>query len=322
MASDKENENLHYKDFLYNKNHNNFTERNVREKFEDVSFSVNTSHRIWLNEQTENYSEHWHHSLEIAVPLENYYDYYVKGEYYRLVPGDIFIVPPGELHSITAPGTGRRFIYMLNVAPISKLKGFAGIQALLSKPILLKKETHPKVYDDIYSFLLQIRNEYFSANEYADLYIESLLINLLIKLGENYNSDKELFPSVRLYKQKEYVIKFNQALEFIDTHYMDEVTLEDVADKIGFSKYHFSRLFKQYTGYTFCDYLTYRRIKIAEEYLASPDYSITEVAMLAGFSSISTFNRLFKQVKECTPSEFRSKSSFYCSKLLNAKERP
>ena len=319
MASTNE-EIPEYKDFLYNKNHNNFTGRKVTEKFEDVSFSENTSHRIWLNEQAENYSNHWHNILEIAIPLENYYDYNVKGENYRLVPGDIFIVPPGELHSITAPSTGRRFIYMLNTLPISKLKGFSSIQTLLSKPILLKKETHPKVYDEIYSLLISIRNEYFGASEYADLYIESLLINLLIKLGENYNSDKELFPSVRLYKQKEYVIKFNQALEYIDTHYMDEVTLEDVADKIGFSKYHFSRLFKQYTGYTFCDYLTYRRIKIAEEYLASPDYSITEVAMLAGFSSISTFNRLFKQVKDCTPSEFRNKNKMYMNDLIKKRE--
>ncbi len=98
-------------------------------------------------------------------------------------------------------------------------------------------------------------------------------------------------------------------MEYIDIHYMEELNLEDIAESTGFSKYHFSRLFKQYTGFTFCDYLCHRRIKVAEELLARPDLSITEAALQAGFPSISTFNRLFKQYKNCTPSEYRSRNS-------------
>ena len=97
-------------------------------------------------------------------------------------------------------------------------------------------------------------------------------------------------------------------MDYIDEHYMEDLNLEDIAESIGFSKFHFSRLFKQYTNFTFCDYLCYRRIKVAEELLAMPDLSITEVALQAGFPSISTFNRLFKQHKNCTPSEYRSKN--------------
>ena len=82
----------------------------------------------------------------------------------------------------------------------------------------------------------------------------------------------------------------------------------DMASYAGFSKFHFSRLFKQYTKDTFTDYLNQRRIRAAEELLAAPppDTSITEIAMRCGFSSISTFNRLFKQLKNCTPGEFRA----------------
>lgn len=103
------------------------------------------------------------------------------------------------------------------------------------------------------------------------------------------------------------VSSFSLPLHYIDTHYTENLDLETVAKSVGFSKYHFSRLFKQYTNFTFGDYLCYRRIKAAEELLANPDLSITEVAIQAGFPSISTFNRLFKQHKNCTPSEYRSK---------------
>ena len=49
-------------------------------------------------------------------------------------------------------------------------------------------------------------------------------------------------------------------------------------------------------------------IKVAEELLEQSGISITEVAMKAGFPSISTFNRLFKQAKGCSPSEYREKN--------------
>lgn len=76
----------------------------------------------------------------------------------------------------------------------------------------------------------------------------------------------------------------------------------------GFSKFHFSRLFKQYTSLTFNEYLNHRRLKAAEELLAAPDLSITEIALRSGYASLSTFNRLFKQIKHCTPTEYRAKS--------------
>ena len=152
-----------------------------------------------------------------------------------------------------------------------------------------------------------MRNEYFRKNEYAELTIYALLINLFVKFGYNHIQTQDLFPNVRSYKQKEYVKKFNDLLDYIDKHYTEELNLEEIADCIGFSKYHFSRLFKQYTGFTFCDYLCYRRIKAAELLLSRQDLSITEVALQSGFSSISTFNRIFKQQKKCTPSEYRSR---------------
>lgn len=304
-------------DFDYNQINNDFVDRKLQAKEELVDFWRNTSHRIWMNEQAYSFAPHWHSAMEIICPVENTYDVNASGMCFKLNPGDILIIPPGELHELIAPDWGRRFIYLMNISLISKLKGFAGIQTILSHPLLINKSEFPKIYDDIYQILLQIRNEYFNNNEFAELSIQALLLSLFVKIGDNHNNAEELFPNVRLYKQKEYVQKFNQALEYIDNHYNEEITLGTVADQIGFSKYHFSRVFKQYTGYTFCDYLTYRRIKVAEDFLASPDYSITEVAMQAGFSSISTFNRLFKQQKGCTPSEYRSKNASTKKRKLN-----
>ena len=132
---------------------------------------------------------------------------------------------------------------------------------------------------------------------------------MLVSLGNNQFDNMEIFSSMRIYKQKEYAAKFNEVMEFIDTHYMDDLELDNIAASIGFSKYHFSRLFKQYTNYTFCNYLTRRRLLAAKALLEQPNLSITEIALQSGFPSISTFNRAFKQQNNCTPSEYRDKFS-------------
>ncbi len=93
---------------------------------------------------------------------------------------------------------------------------------------------------------------------------------------------------------------------YINDHCVEDLSLEEVADLAGFSKYHFTRLFKNFTGMTFYKYLNQKRIAHAEKLLIDPDISITEVALHSGFNNLSTFIRMFKLVKGCTPTEFRS----------------
>lgn len=286
-----------------------FTGTVIKNSEEIVSFKSDTTMRIWFNDLNRHFPTHWHSALEIIFPIENYYDACIDNTLYHILPGEIFIIPPGELHSLSSPAAGKRFIYLFDISFLTKIKGFSSIQSILSKPLHITKDSYSKIYDELCSYLTQMKNEYFNKSDYCELSIYALLLNLFVKLGCNRIDSVNLFPNARSYKQKEYIQKFNSLLEFIDCHYMEDLHLDSIASSTGFSKYHFSRLFKQYTGFTFCDYLNYRRIKIAEELLAKPDYSVTEVALQSGFSSISTFNRIFKQQKHCTPSEYRAKSS-------------
>lgn len=285
--------------------------RNMQsDRQELVSYHQSSAIRIWCNQQAVDFDPHWHSAMEIIAPVENWYDAVIRGETYHLIPGDILIIPSGELHALKAPEKGTRFIFLFDISSIAKLSGFASIQSVMDDPLIITKNTYPHIYDDVYHILLQMRNEYFNKNEFAELTIFSLLLNLFVKLGTNHLSNMNLFASARPYKQKEYINKFNDVMDYIDAHYMEDFTLDSVASAIGFSKYHFSRLFKQYTGFSFCAYICHRRIKVAEELLEQPDLSITEIAMQSGFPSISTFNRVFRQQKNCSPSEYREKNRY------------
>lgn len=278
----------------------------INSTHELVAYHNDTIIRIWRNVETRGFKSHWHSSVEVILPVENYYDVILNDKVHRINPGEIFFIPPRELHELDAPPNGVRFVFLFNINVLAQLKGFAAIQSLLAHPLHVTKDTHPLVYNEVYQGLLDMCKEYISGNPYSELSIFSLLIRTLISLYENHIQTTDLFQNVNVNKHQEYVSKFGNLLEYIDTHYTEDLTLEDMADIIGFSKYHFSRLFKQYTNFTFCDYLKHRRIQAAEMLLEQPEYSITEVALQAGFPSISTFNRIFKEYKNCTPTEFRN----------------
>lgn len=283
--------------------------RQVQNQQEMVDYYHNSSVRIWLNKENYHFPAHWHTAIEVIMPCENHYDIIIGKEHYRVMPGEILIIPSGELHELIAPASGSRFIYLFDISALTKLPSFQSLQIYLTQPVHITPASHLPIYHTLYEKLIQIRNEYFEQKEFTGLAIFSLLLDFFVKLGYYSLDSQTLFPNTSDSKRSEYALKFQSLLTYIDENYMLPLTLEGIAESVGFSKYHFSRLFKQYTGYTFCDYITLRRIKVAEELLAQPNLSISQVASLAGFSSISTFNRLFKQYKEYSPSEYRNKKS-------------
>ena len=295
---------------LYKVNLDFTGKREMTDCHEKVEFHNNSTLRIWYNDISVNYDMHWHHAMEIIIPVENHYDVTINQQNFHLQPEEILFIPPRELHSIQAPERGARFVYLFDISFLSKLNGYAGIMSMLTHPLYITKESYPALYREILQSFEVMKNDYFMNQEYSDFMVYSHFLKLCAILGQHHIQQLSLPDSSQTGKKREYVAKFLSIIEYIDAHYAENLSLEMIADASGFSKYHFSRLFKQYTGFTFCDYLNYRRIKQAEELLTKQDYSITEVAIRSGFTSISTFNRLFKQLKGCSPSEYRSKNDF------------
>ena len=279
--------------------------RVVEDDFEHVDYLKGSTIRIWYNDQASSYPKHWHTATEIIMPMDNYYTVVVNQTNYHLNVGDILVIPSGEQHELVAPKDGSRFIYLFDFSAISKLKGFASILPLLSQPLLITAQTAPQIYETEYDLLLQMKNEYFSDNNLRELVIYSQIINFFVSVGRNHFESNIDNPYIRSEKKREYIETFNEVLDFIDNHYMDDLSLDIVANAAGFSKYYFTRLFKQYTDTTFYDYLSYKRIRVAESLLSRPELSVTEIALQSGFSSISTFNRIFKKLKNCSPTEYR-----------------
>lgn len=96
-----------------------------------------------------------------------------------------------------------------------------------------------------------------------------------------------------------------KAKDWIDTHFCEEVTLDEVAAKVQLSPYYFSKLFKENFGQTFIDYLTQKRIDHSKRLLVSSEKTFKEICFEVGYHDPNYFSRVFKKITGQTPSEFR-----------------
>ena len=100
-------------------------------------------------------------------------------------------------------------------------------------------------------------------------------------------------------------ISLSDVCAYIAEHFTDALSLESIAAYAGFSKYHFERIFGEYTGVTFYQYLQQTRINYAQTLLSNPELSITDISEQAGFASCTAFTRAFKKSTGYPPSMFR-----------------
>ena len=113
---------------------------------------------------------------------------------------------------------------------------------------------------------------------------------------------KTLYP-------KEYLLaQVIRAKKFIDDNFEKNLTLDDLAGEAFLSKFHFTRLFKQYYGKTPYQYLTEVRISNAKK-LLSAGRTVTETCYQLGFNSLSSFSALFKKLGGSAPTEYRQKKA-------------
>ena len=275
----------------------------------------NSSVFLWINQEPGNFPLHWHSTVEIIMPIQNSFTVTINKSEYHLKENEILIVPPGELHELTPPASGYRLVLLFDLSGLSKFKGFTRLFSLPSLAGPITPETMPDIHAKERDLLIQIAEEYAHDDDLAEPSILAMLIQFFVLLARN--SDDTIpasLPAMQPNKQREYIEKFNIVFDYIEHHYMEDITLESTAAQIGFSKFHFSRLFHQFTDTSFYDYLCIRRIKAAENLLLDPNLPITEIALQSGFASISTFNREFKKIKECTPTEFKE---FYKETVRN-----
>ena len=97
----------------------------------------------------------------------------------------------------------------------------------------------------------------------------------------------------------------HQSVQYLNAHYAERVTLDEMAGRVYLSAAYFSRVFKKETGKTFSSYLNSVRIEHSKEMLLHQNIRLTDIALLVGFEDQSYFTKVFKKVVGMSPLKYR-----------------
>ena len=271
---------------------------------ETVNYKKNMQLQLYNNDEAENYPPHWHAPFELIMPVRNGYYAQCDDRKFQLREKDVLIICPGVVHSLVAPPEGVRIIFQPTLSQIN-IRELDLIISIISPAIVITPETYPRIAGRVSQLMLDIREEYMHPTLYTESSIYAKFLEILVLAGRSHTELAQQHFEVKHSKQKEYMDKFLFICDYINTHFTEPLTLEGVAALAGFSKYHFTRLFKQYADTSFYRYLNQKRIAYAKRLLLDKNLSVLEVALQCGFSNLSSFLRMFKLLTGCTPTELR-----------------
>lgn len=98
--------------------------------------------------------------------------------------------------------------------------------------------------------------------------------------------------------------------EYIDLHYMEDLSIDLLAEKFGISVNYLNRIFRNGCGMAVKEYLIHIRVEQAKEYLKKPVLTIRNVGQMVGYEDPNYFTRIFKKKTGMTPAEFRNQQFF------------
>jgi AraC-like DNA-binding protein len=149
--------------------------------------------------------------------------------------------------------------------------------------------------------LNQLQDAYFHSKVLSKEQYEAMVRLLEIFAGHLSTVANQIL----VHKENEEPPLITKARRFIGDHQTESISLEQIAKALNVSTFYFCKMFKKATGLTFTDYLSRTRIEKAKNLLLNPNVRVSEVAYDCGFISLTHFNRIFKRIAGCSPTDYR-----------------
>ena len=158
---------------------------------------------------------------------------------------------------------------------------------------------NPKQIDLFFDLLSELLTVADSDDYIRDMRINEKLTSLLtLIMAESWHPENNI--RVGLKKQSLQHIK-----TYLEEHYKDRITLDQLSDEFYINKYYLTRVFKEQFGTTVLSYLNHIRITHAKQFLRFSELTVEEIGRQVGIDEPGYFNRVFKKVEGISPGEYR-----------------
>ncbi len=239
---------------------------------------------------------HWHLNTEFLFCTEGKGLVYMDSGAIPMEAGDMVVVNSKHIHSIFSHKNIK--YYCLIICNVFFKENGIDIEKLD-----FKEKIRDKKAEDLIKNIAVL----FSGGD--DDYIvpdkRKSILEYIIYMCKKYSSRKD----ETFFKNQKNHNAILDTIEYINGNFKKKITLDELARKAGYSKFHFARIFKETTGCTIIDHINIYRCEVAKNMLVHTNKPITQICIECGFEQSAYFSRTFKKIYGILPSEYRKRHS-------------
>ncbi len=244
---------------------------------------------------------HWHNELEIIRVLDGRFWAHVDNVEKIMNAGDVLFVDGGCIHR----GVPQNCSYECIVLDLNILRKQTqdSMEKYISPIVSAQKEINcflKNTSSPLYASVDKLCNALRHRAPYYELTVYSTLYDIIANLYmEGYVQNK---TASKHSAQREIM---SILLDYIDLHYSERISLTDLAQKANMNEKYLCRIFYNYTSKTPINYINELRIEKACYDMQIKNATVTEAAISCGFNDLSYFSKVFKSVKNITPTQYK-----------------
>ena len=263
----------------------------------DQAFTIRGTATL-LNVASAKYGGDWHSVPHVHNHLELFYIVGGKGQFLiedQLYPVDVnnlVIINPNVTHTEVS----------LNAQPLEYIVlGIEGIELATGRSSngqfsILDHFESVEIAGCLRNILREMEQKSTGYEDVCQAYMEILIIRLMRSTSLAIPDHPQTISTNR---------QCAAVRRYIDLHFKEPLTLEQLADEGHMNKYYLSHAFKREYGVSPINYMISRRIEESKYLLAETDLSMSQIAQLLGFSSLSYFSQVFHRTQNISPKEYR-----------------
>ena len=256
---------------------------------------------VYYSENSEpNLSLHIHECCEIFLCLSGGKSFLIDDKVYDVRSGDLFIINQFEAHKVIPDSDAEFSRYIMHVHPTflySVSEGDVDLSECFYHSDGKNKFSLSKT--ELTEFC-QLFESLKKDSPYGDnIYKKLRATEILLAVNRVSETHSERIPQIKKHKTVQL------AIDYINTNYSQELTLDMIAKNTYVSVNQLCRLFNKYCGTTVTKYITGKRITEAKK-LLEEGKSITDTAFMCGFNDYANFIRVFKKTVGVPPGKYKS----------------
>lgn len=240
---------------------------------------------------------HYHEFPKIIFMWSGTGNYSIDGNKYMIQDMDVLLIGKQKIHR---PEFERGSLYERSIIYISPnfLKRYSTSESDLEAIFydksnsVVRTKDNPKVFELLNKFEQELSDERYG----KDIMSNTILVEILVEIGRIVNEQRKMYSNVIMTENSRVI----EIMKYMDQHFMEDISVEQLAEKFYLSKYHMMRLFRKETGQSIYEYLTLRRLLRARDLIVQGE-NATESCYNCGFRSYSSFTRAYAKYFGMTP---------------------